>query len=62
MDLSPPPAPIRTEPAPGIPTAVAPIDVHEVAGRLTGAIDSVVAGKHEVAEIAVATVLSGATS
>ena len=33
--------------------------MRDVAGRLAGAIDTVVAGKHEVAEIAVASVLSG---
>ncbi len=33
--------------------------MRDVAGRLAGAIDTVVAGKHQVAEIAVASVLSG---
>jgi MoxR-like ATPase len=37
----------------------APIDVRAIAGRLAGAIDTVVAGHHDVTKIAVAGVLSG---
>ena len=57
MDLlppPPPPSPIRTE-RPGSAAG----DVAALAGRVVGAIDAVVAGQHDVAEIAVAAVLSG---
>jgi len=63
VDLLPPPAPSRTETkreaATTDATTGASIDVRDVAGRLAGAVDSVIAGKHDVAEIAVATVLAG---
>ncbi len=63
MDILPPPAhptaPARLAHVPDRADAADARDVADIAGRLIGAIDTVIAGKHDVAEVAVATVLAG---
>jgi MoxR-like ATPase len=67
VDILPPPAhPARPGLSPQPADPVQPTrtghdirEVAELAGRLIGAIDTVIAGKHDVAEVAVATVLAG---
>lgn len=68
VDVLPPPPPPRPTFAPRGDVVAAPareahgrgtVDVAELAGRIVGAVDAVVAGQHDIAEIAVATILSG---
>ena len=57
VQLPPPPPAPTDDAAPA--TAVGDLDVRAVGQQLVGAIDAVVAGHHDIAEIAVATLFSG---
>lgn len=62
MPSLPPPAPSAPPPTPAAPASILPVidgvHPHDIAARIVSAIDAVVAGQHDVAEIAVAALLA----